>query len=296
ACMSMCTHIITARPSSGFACPHTIGFWRQQCAQRGNGSTKVCLDGMLNLWRCVITETDVVQWKTDGGFETTASLAALPNATLFDRLCSQLQGPRPMTLLDMAEIQYLGLMLNVCSGALPLDIEISNGFNGTVAEAIDAIENALNTGEDIGYWKDVADNINNRIGVLAAACPDEDEFFQNLPGCEDPAAPGSLGLPGFGDLETMATRPFPNPVTANATSIEYVIPSRLGSAAVRITIFDVTGRVLRTLAPGSQSAGQHAVDWDLRDDDGSSVTSGIYFYRLSVGDESITEKLMIVRN
>ncbi|MDZ4806517.1 MAG: FlgD immunoglobulin-like domain containing protein [Candidatus Eisenbacteria bacterium] len=294
-CVSSCTHIITATDRGGFACPHTIGFWRQQCAQRGNGSTKVCRDGMDNLWRCVITQTGVIRWlKNDGGYETTASLAALSDATRFDRLCSQLQGPRPMTLSNMIEVQYLGLMLNVCSGALPLDIEISNIFTGTVAEAIEAIENAINTGVDIGYWKDVADNINNRIGVLAADCPEGDDLFRNLPGCEVDI-PSSLGLPGFGDLETVATRPFPNPVTSNATSIEYVIPSRLGSAAVRITIFDVSGRAVRTIAPASQSAGQHSVDWDLRDDDGTSVTSGIYFYRLTVGDESITEKLMVVR-
>jgi len=295
ACMSMCTQIITARPSDGFACPHTIGFWRQQCAQRGNGSTKVCLDGMENLWRCVITETDVVQWqKNGGGFESTASLAALSDATLFDRLCSQLQGPRPMTSLDMAEIQYLGLMLNVCSGALPLDIEISNIFSGTVAEAIDAIENAINTGENVGYWKDVADNINNRVGVLAEDCPNGDDLFRNLPGCQLDT-PGTIALPGFGDLESMATRPYPNPVLTNTTSIEYVVPSRLGSAPVGVTIFDVTGRAVRTLAVGSQSAGLHAIEWDLRDEDGASVTSGIYFYRLTVGDESITEKLMVVR-
>lgn len=295
ACMSMCTQEITARPSSGFACPHTIGFWRQQCAQRGNGSTKICLEGMKDLWRCVISETGVIQWqKNGGGFETTASLAALSDATLFDRLCSQLQGPRPMTSLDMAEVQYLGLMLNVCSGALPLDIEISNIFSGTVAEAIDAIENAINTGVDVGYWKDVADNINNRVGVLAAACPGGDDIFRNLPGCVVDM-PGSIALPGFGDLETMATRPFPNPVISNTASIEYVIPSRLGSAAVGITIFDVTGRVVRSIAEGAKSAGQHAVEWDLRDDDGAAVTSGIYFYQLTVGDESITEKLMVVR-
>ncbi|HEX7878712.1 MAG TPA: hypothetical protein VF720_04850, partial [Candidatus Eisenbacteria bacterium] len=111
-CITTCTHIITANPG-GFACPHTIGFWRQQCAQKSGGSTKVCKTGMENLWRCVITETDVISWKkNDGSSETTASLAALGNTALFDALCSQLQGPRPMTIRDMTEIQYLGLMLN----------------------------------------------------------------------------------------------------------------------------------------------------------------------------------------
>jgi len=294
-CASTCSIIITVEPNQGFACPHTIGFWRSQCAQRGNGSTKVCRTGMENLWRCVISETGVTRWlKNDGSYETTSTLAGLSNATLFDRLCSQLQGPRAMTTPQMAEVQYLGLMLNVCSGALPLDIEISNGFSGSVAEAIAGIENAINTGVNVGYWKDVADNINNGIGVMAVACPDGDDLFRNLPGCETDA-PEVFGSANFDGVETLTTRPFPNPVTSGATSITWFIPTGTTSAAVGITIFDVAGRVVRTMDLGYQAPGEHAVDWDLRDEDGSNITSGIYFYRLTVGQETITEKLMVVR-
>jgi hypothetical protein len=251
---------------------------------------------MENLWRCVITETDVIQWKkNDGSFQTTASLAALNDSGLFDALCSQLDGPRPMTQLDMAEIQYLGLMLNVCSGALPLDIQLMNGFTGTVGAAIDSIENAINTGYNLGYWAGIADDINNRIGVLAEDCEEGDDLFRNLPGCEADAAPGAPVGSSFGDLQTVATRPSPNPVTSNATSIRYIVPSRLDSAPVSITIFDVTGRAVRSFAPGTPGAGEHSVEWDLHDADGGQVTSGIYFYRLTVGTESINEKLLVVR-
>ena len=45
------TSYATVTCQGGEACPHTIGFWRQQCAQKLNGSTKVCLEGMYNLWR-----------------------------------------------------------------------------------------------------------------------------------------------------------------------------------------------------------------------------------------------------
>ncbi|HEX7879716.1 MAG TPA: FlgD immunoglobulin-like domain containing protein, partial [Candidatus Eisenbacteria bacterium] len=91
------------------------------------------------------------------------------------------------------------------------------------------------------------------------------------------------------------TRPTPNPVTSSATSIRYIVPSRLDSAPVSITIFDVSGRAVRSFAPGTPGAGQHSIDWDLRDADGSEVTNGIYFYRLTVGTESINEKLLVVR-
>jgi uncharacterized repeat protein (TIGR01451 family) len=279
----------------GFACPHTIGFWRQQCAQKGNGSTKVCLAGMENLWRCVITETDVIQWKkNDGSFETTASLAALSNANLFTALCSQLQGPRPMTLLDMAEIQYLGLMLNVCSGALPLDTEIMNGFDGTVAEAIDAIENAINTGENLDFWKTIADDINNRIGVNAEDCPGGDSLFRNVPPCNADDAGSfidSESAPVVGGLETRA---YPNPVIGRATSIFYRVPAEAGSSPVAIEVYDLTGRLVKTLVSATQAPGDYSAEWDLRDGGGQTVSAGIYFYKATVGSFQVTQKLLVI--
>jgi hypothetical protein len=200
-----------------------------------------------------------------------------------------------MTTRDMAELQYLGLMLNVCSGALPLDIQIDSAYADNVQEAIDYIEEALNSGNNIGAAAGLADDLNNRVGVLAEDCEEGDDLFRNLPGCVADAAGGTTFGTNFGSPDLLATRPFPNPVTSNAVSIKYSIPSRIGSADVRITIFDVTGRAVRNLLPGTQNAGSYSADWDLRDEDGSSVPSGIYFYRLTAGEETITEKLMVVR-
>ena len=76
-----------------------------------------------------------------------------------------------MTIRDMAELQYLGLMLNVCSGALPLDIQIDSDYADNVQEAIDYIEEALNSGNNIGAAAGLADDLNNRVGVLAEDCP-----------------------------------------------------------------------------------------------------------------------------
>ncbi len=279
----------------GFACPHTIGFWRQQCAQKGNGSTKVCLDGMRNLWRCVIEETDVVQWKkNDGSYETTASLAALSNANLFTALCSQLQGPRPMTIRDMCEIQYLGLMLNVCAGALPLDVVYAGGsVDMTIGEAIDAIEEALNTGVDLDLWKTVADNINNRQDILARDCPEGDDLFRNVEGCVAPDAPNSFPT-GADRSNLLETRAYPNPIVGGSTSIFYRVPTGSGPSPVELTVFDLSGRAVRTLVSGTQNPGDYSTDWNLMDDAGNPVSAGIYFYRMAVGAEVVTQKIMVV--
>lgn len=141
----------------------------------------------------------------------------------------------------------------------------------------------------------------NRTVVFRAAdyitCGDlqmpEFHGMQGIKPISDPGGP--TADPMLGGQNLLTTRPFPNPVTSNAASIDYSIPTRLASAEVRITIFDVTGRVIRTIAPGTQPAGNHTADWDLRDEEGTPVISGSYFYRLTVGAESITEKLMVVR-
>lgn len=69
---------------------------------------------------------------------------------------------------------------------------------------------------------------------------------------------------------------YPNPFN-QATTIEYYLPDR---SEVSITIFDLQGRLVRSLIKGFISAGYHTLDWNGRDEAGQLVASGIYFYRL----------------
>jgi flagellar hook assembly protein FlgD len=63
----------------------------------------------------------------------------------------------------------------------------------------------------------------------------------------------------------------------------YVIPRNAGSQAVNLKIYDVSGRLVRTLVNGTQQPGPYPVVWDGRDDAGRGVGSGNYFARLNVG-------------
>ena len=161
------------------ACPERTRFWEEQCEQ-GRKSI-VCLEGMHNLFRCVITETDVVQWqKNDGSFETTASLQALSNANLFAALCSQLSGPFHKTARDAAEAEYLALLLNICSGALPLGTPVPGG--GNVGGLIDSFENAINTGVAIEEIQKLVERVNKGL-VDATRCADPTSLFRGIPPC-----------------------------------------------------------------------------------------------------------------
>ncbi len=285
--------------TGGEACPRTIGFWRQQCAQKGNGSTKVCLEGMYGLWRCVINATGVVQFKlNDGGYETTASLQGLSDADLFAHLCSQLQGPRPMTLRDMTEVQYLGLMLNYCAEALSAGIPVENAFSGTVGAAIDSIEAALNSGVNLGYWEQVADQINNGIGVLARSCPEGDDLFRNLAPCGTTTSPDAgFNFLSTGNPDRLMARAYPNPaLRSSGTMIYYNVPAAKADGTVRLTVYDITGRLVRELVNVPASAGVQTATWNLRDASGARVSSGMYFYRLEAGGEAVIQKVLVLPN
>ena len=89
---------------------------------------------------------------------------------------------------------------------------------------------------------------------------------------------------------------YPNPFNP-----ETWIPYQLSKdSEVSISIYDITGELIRRLSLGYQQAGFYtsrdkAVYWDGRNDMGESVTSGIYFYQLSVGDYSETQKMLILK-
>jgi uncharacterized repeat protein (TIGR01451 family) len=110
--------------------------------------------------------------------------------------------------------------------------------------------------------------------------------------------PGGLGFFETGEdlgLANLILRAYPNPVTRAPTRILFNVPSRLDGSQVNITVYDIAGREVRSLVSETMSAGQRTVNWDLRDASGIPVATGIYFYRLRVGTESLTQRIMVMR-
>ncbi len=83
----------------------------------------------------------------------------------------------------------------------------------------------------------------------------------------------------------------PNPFRP-ATTIAYAVP-RNGS--VQLSVFDVTGRLVRRLVGQVQAAGRYQVIWDGRDTAGRRAASGVYFYRLVTGDVIETRCMVRIR-
>jgi hypothetical protein len=83
----------------------------------------------------------------------------------------------------------------------------------------------------------------------------------------------------------------PNPFNPN-TVIVFAVPR---PAEVRIEVFNVLGQKVKTLANEFSKAGYKRVEWDGTDDNGSSVASGVYLYRMTAGDFSETKKMLLLK-
>jgi hypothetical protein len=83
----------------------------------------------------------------------------------------------------------------------------------------------------------------------------------------------------------------PNPFSA-VTTIRYKL---LQEMPVRLVVYDVAGRAVRTLVDGTERAGERRTTWDGKDESGSPVAAGMYVYRLDAGGLSLTRKLALLR-
>jgi hypothetical protein len=90
---------------------------------------------------------------------------------------------------------------------------------------------------------------------------------------------------------------YPNPLRlAELPAIGVIRFGLPGAAAVRLTIFDVIGRAVRTLIDNKNfNAGYHEAGWNGRDDAGRAVSAGIYIYRLETADFNASRKLILLR-
>ncbi len=83
----------------------------------------------------------------------------------------------------------------------------------------------------------------------------------------------------------------PNPFNPT-TTIRYTVPER---AIVTLQVFDAAGRRVAMLVNDTHDAGRFESTWTGRNDRGQQVSSGIYFYRLQVGNQAMTKKMVLLK-
>jgi hypothetical protein len=88
--------------------------------------------------------------------------------------------------------------------------------------------------------------------------------------------------------------PSPNPASGGrATSFALEVPTAVGGGArVKVELYSVSGRKVRTVLDRAATAGPVRVTWDGTDDDGRAVAPGIYLARASVAGQHLDRKIV----
>lgn len=144
------------------------------------------------------------------------------------------------------------------------------------------------------------------LRLTAEPLPAEARAFTDAAPSADPAAryalvalhpwqtesrPGEVAIGGQGGARFFLRTVGANPARG-AIELAFALP-RDGHA--RLRVYDVAGRLVRTLADGPLTGGEGRRLWDGRDDDGRPLGGGLYFGRLESADGVATAKLTLVR-
>jgi hypothetical protein len=105
----------------------------------------------------------------------------------------------------------------------------------------------------------------------------------------DPSSPSAISETPSSAYSLSQNYPNPfNPVT----EISFQIPT---DGAVSLEVYDVSGRLVRTLVNGHRTSGPYTERWDGKDDNGRSVATGVYFYRMKAGSFNQTRRMVLLK-
>ena len=104
----------------------------------------------------------------------------------------------------------------------------------------------------------------------------------------------ATGIDGGGDVTAYSVelvQNHPNPFNPS-TMISFSLSTR---AQIRLSIYDVQGKLVIHLVEGVLGEGVHKAVWNGKDMRGNPVTSGLYFYRLRTGDATLSKKMLLLK-
>lgn len=84
---------------------------------------------------------------------------------------------------------------------------------------------------------------------------------------------------------------FPNPFS-NSTTISFSLSQ---SQKVSIQIFDMDGKLIKTITNAEMQAGAHQFTWNAKDEKGNAISAGIYYLKLTAGSYAETKKIIVIK-
>ncbi|MBN2289245.1 MAG: T9SS type A sorting domain-containing protein [Candidatus Glassbacteria bacterium] len=168
----------------------------------------------------------------------------------------------------------VALLRDIVQGSCP---DKGSRLAAVSAPGREAAVRRLSAGE-VEYLEKVFSRLDLTVEQQAALRLSLQELAEGLP-----ARPGEL------TLRQNTPNPF-NPVT----SISFSVPEG-GPLRVRLAIYDLRGRRLRTLVDETKKPGGYTFFWDGTDRQGADLPNGIYLYRLEAGGRVLTRKMVLLK-
>lgn len=136
-------------------------------------------------------------------------------------------------------------------------------------------------------WRLETINLNSYTGNNIALKFESINAYGNNMFVDDIKVSGTSGIENnlLGD-KTLLEQNYPNPFNPT-TSISYQLSAM---SDVKLAVYNAKGQLVKTLFNGMQKAGIHSVEFD-----GSGLNSGVYFYKLTAGNISQTQKMLLCK-
>ncbi len=254
----------------------------------------------------------VTEWEFGGGTD------GVHDANIIDLMGSpgsgKVAGRTQSYLLDYSSTEA---MERIIGGETAVRLEITADITATllqsfmcssIVEGIEISWSLSEAGEELEFEVQREKNGSGRFLTVAAevASPEDMSFVVIDDGLEPGAsyryrvyARDEDGIKLLFVTESMSVempemslrQNYPNPFNPS-TTISYYLPEK---GSVLLEIFDVSGKRVACLIDGTEERGQHAIEWNGQDRYGNAVSSGVYFYRLKAGKETISKKMVLLK-
>jgi hypothetical protein len=316
-------------------CPRGPGFWMAQCAQRGNGSTKFDRAQMDQITSCVDESSDFFAWSSDfEEFCSTVNPPKPMDirkqtlrmyAVLLANVCAgelglvtsngEVVSLDPTTRISAADdIEGADTVADLIFEAetklaemegLPLTPEVKSAY-GRLKDALEDLSEGEGIGptckkDDDDRGKDDCDDDHGN-----GDCKDERRKDDGDKGRErecdgrygdEDCDEGDSGVDTDDASEqgraAIGLNPVvrPNPLNPN-TELSFYLAR---DGRVRITIYDVQGRLVKTLMDETRGSGEQRVRWDGKNQNERTVPSGVYFIRIQTPEGEATQRATVLK-
>ncbi|MGD9489094.1 MAG: LamG-like jellyroll fold domain-containing protein [Calditrichaceae bacterium] len=255
---------VANHPSLNFTQAITVSFWIRISEFYIREAYPLSHGNWENRWKISVTDKKI-RWtiKTDQGVKDLDSKKELQQDVYY----------QVTAVYDGAylEIYVNGEMESFTAWSGPL---LSTNYNLTIGQVLPDNKNY--------NFKGILDNI--RIYNYALPHNEIQNLYNEytpLPGDEEPE-----GINGY-----ILNQSYPNPFNPR-TTIRFYLPQRQN---VKITIFDINGKILRKLTDESYQSGWHRIVWDGTNENRQDVSSGIYIYKIKSGDFIESGKMIKIK-